>query len=174
MILSLSAFWVLFVLIFENEPENTSYKRADKKDLAEKRHGKIQHKSLEPYGNNLYAGLFEQQGCNQAHGRAHQAHNHGGKRKHKPLWIFFLRIGKLQRKFVRKFIYNKQFKKKRDRPHNEHFMKRGKENAVFHFAGIQRNIVTDHGIDHNERHKQRENYGLKFCFRHWFTPFIQG
>ena len=84
MVLSLSAFWVLFVIIFENEPENSSYKRADKKDLAEKHHGKIQHKSLKQYRNNLYAGLFEQQGCNQAHGRAH---NHGGKRKHKPLWI---------------------------------------------------------------------------------------
>ena len=67
----------LLLFIFIQQPEQIPYSRSGKENLPAQCHWKILRGLLQPQRDDLFSRIHEQQGCNKAHGRAHQADNHG-------------------------------------------------------------------------------------------------
>ena len=111
------------------------------------------------------AGLFKQDGCHQAHDRAHDGDDHqrdGIGDELRP--VCGAHKGKGQRSG--QFLHDKELQDAGNRDHDGHFMQSHEKGGVGHAARVQGNIVNDHAIDHNGGHDNGEDDFFQQGFRH--------
>ena len=65
------------LLLSLKQPEEIPHTRSCEENLPAKCHREILRPLLQPQRDDLFPRIHEQHGCNKAHGRAHQADNHG-------------------------------------------------------------------------------------------------
>ena len=68
-------------------------------------------------------------------------------------------------------FFQEEIKDKGDRSHKSQLAKSGEEHAVCHCPGIQYNVVTDHGVNHEKYHDDSKDDFLKFVFWHKKSSF---
>lgn len=147
-------------------PEQKAHQRAGKEQLPAQRHGEIEGSGLEPYGDDLSAGVPEQNGGCEAHQRTHPQHGHHRDRQHQMKRVLFLRIHQLHRLALGELSHQKKVQHKRQHRHNRQFAQRHEKDTVLHTAGAEGDVVADHGINHHQNHHSGENNFLYLVFGH--------
>ena len=149
-------------LFAEQGAEDQPGQRTGKQQLPDQRHGHVAAPGLYP---GTEAGVFEQQGSDQAHGGAHQADDHRGDGIGDELGpVGGAHDG--ERQLGGQFFHNKELQNDSNGYHDGHFVQRHGEGGVGHTAGVQGHVVADHAIDHDDGHDNGVNDVLKFGLGH--------
>ena len=69
--------FLFFVKFAYHKPKCISHSGTCKENLPAECHREVLHRLLQPQRNDLIAGMHKQTGSDEAHHRAHQAHDHG-------------------------------------------------------------------------------------------------
>lgn len=145
-------------LFAEQVAEDQTGQRTGEQQLPDQRHGHIAAPGLHP---GAKAGLFEQQGGDQAHGGAHQADDHcrdGIGDELGPVGGPHDGEGQLGGQI----FHNKELQNDGDGHHDGHFVQGHGEGGVGHAAGVQRHVVDDHAVDHDDGHDDGVDDVLEF------------
>ena len=97
------------------------------------------------------ARLFEQQRCDQAHHRAHDAHDHQRDGVSDELRAV-CGAHKQECQLRGQLFHHKKFQHKGHRHHDRHFVQSHNKSSIGHAVCVQRHIVDDHAIDHDSGH----------------------
>lgn len=108
-------------------------------------------------------GAFKKHGRNQAHDGAHDAANADGNGIGDELRAV-CRFHERKREALCKLADDEKFQNKRDRRHNGQFMQGKQKGFACDTAGVQRDIVDNHAVDHDNSHDSGENGVLYFVF----------
>ena len=152
-------------LFAEQVAEDQPGQGTGKQQLPDQGHGHIQAPGLHP---GAKAGLFEQQGGDQAHGGAHKADDHGRDGVGDDLGtIGGANDGESQ--FGGQLFHNEELQDGGDGRHDGQLMQGHDEGGVGNAVGVQGNVVADHAIDHNKGHDDGVDDILKFGLGHTFS-----
>lgn len=106
-------------------------------------------------------GVFKKHGRDQAHDGTHDAANADGNGIGDELRAV-CRFHERKREALCKLADDEEFQNKRDRRHNGQFMQGKQKGFACDTAGVQRDIVDNHAIDHDNSHDSGENGVLYF------------
>ena len=149
-------------LLAEEGPENQPGQRAAEQQLPDEGHGHVAAPGVDPHAE---AGLLEEQGGNEAHGGAHQAHDHGRDGVGDDLGaICGAHHGEGQ--LGGQLLHHEELQYHGDGDHDRHLVEGHEEGGVGHAAGVQGHIVHDHSVYHDDRHENGEYDALKGCLGH--------
>ena len=130
-------------------------------------HWEIYNSDLQPVGNDVGSAIvIEENACDEAHDRAHEAYDHGRDRQNHNNWSVFCRVNETKCQFLGEITYDEEFENKSNRPHNRQLMQCNEEYFIGKPSHVNCNIVTYHGIHHDTYHDNCVNYILKFCLWH--------
>ena len=115
--------------------------------------------------------MFKEKSCKKAHQRTHKGNRGNRNCKNHTEWMTVTKIYHAVRAGKGKFGYKEEIKDKGDRSHKSQLAKSGEEYAVCHCSGIQYNVVTDHGVNHEKYHDDSKDDFLKFVFWHKKSSF---
>lgn len=151
--------------------ENKTYDRACIDQLPEKCNRKVHKSCLKPDCDKLISCMFKEKSCKKAHQRTHKGNRGNRNCKNHTEWMTVTKIYHAVRAGKGKFGYKEEIKDKGDRSHKSQLAKSGEEHAVCHCSGIQYNVVTDHGVNHEKYHDDSKDDFLKFVFWHKKSSF---
>ena len=126
-----------YLIEWKAQPEDEPGERAAVEHLPAQGHGHIAAPGVHPHAK---AGLFKQDGCHQAHDRAHDGDDHQGDGIGDELRpVCGAHKGKGQRSG--QFFHDKELQDAGNRDHDGHFMQSHEKGGVGHAARVQGNIV---------------------------------
>ena len=119
---------------------------------ARKCHREVDCSGLEPDGYELGSGIFEEQGCCEAHKRTHSYDGYYGNGYHQVKGIVSFQINNGKCFFLCKWSNQEEIKNECNWSHDDQLVECIKKYLVVHSSYVESNVVTDHGINHHEHH----------------------
>ena len=115
--------------------------------------------------------MFKEKSCKKAHQRTHESNGSNRDCKDHAERMTAAEIYHAVCAGKSKFGYKEEIKNKGDRSHKSKLTKSREEHAICHCSGVQYDVVTDHGVNHEKYHDDSKNDFLKFVFWHKKSSF---